>query len=387
MAATRERATLTCVQGHELFELYWLRIPGVGARHLHALSHLIAGHSVEEAFRWIRSRLPDDLSEALAGFSPSTAWGGEALVAAQRDLQWLKENEVSILRRDDASFPQLLGEIHDPPPLMFVRGNLSALRSSQVAIVGSRRATQSGREMAASLAAELSGLDVATTSGLARGIDVAAHRGALRAGGVTVAVLGAGLGHVYPRENVAIAEEILERGCLVSEFPPGMTPRPEHFPRRNRIISGLSMGVVVVEAASRSGSLITARLALEQGREVFAVPGSVFNPLARGCHELLRQGARLLEGVDDLLEELPALGRRDTATDTAYVALALDGDEVRMLEAMGYDNVTADQLIDHTGMDSARAAVVLAGLELKGIVQMERGGYIRCPSASRRAGR
>ncbi len=380
-------ARLPCVHRRELFELYWLRIPGVGARHLSVLSQLTAGHSVEEAYRWVCTQLPGPLREELERFAPSTLWGRDVLVAAQRDLDWLQENEAHVLRPGDTEFPGLLGEIHDPPPLLFVQGDIPALHAPQVAIVGSRRATASGREMAASLAADLAALDVVTTSGLARGIDVAAHRGALRGGGVTVAVLGAGLRNIYPRENLRIAQEIRERGAVVTEFPPGMEPRPDHFPRRNRIISGLSVGVVVVEAAARSGSLITARLALEQGREVFAVPGSVFNPLARGCHELIRQGAGLLEGVDDLLQELPDLGPAPPANGARHADPALDGEEVRMLDALGYDNVTADQLIEHTGMDPAKAAVVLGALEVKGIVRMERGGYIRCPSAAKRAGR
>lgn len=370
--------------GRELFELYWLRIPGVGARHLQLLEKLDPNAGVDRAFQSLRARLPPDLAEELDQFAPRTRWGRDAVAAARADLHWLRERHARIVRPPD--YPALLKEIHDPPPLLFLQGDVQAFCAPQIAIVGSRRATAGGREIAAALAAELVARDVVVTSGLARGIDAAAHRGALRGGGVSVAVLGAGLGHIYPRENLRLADEIRERGCIVTEFPPGMTARPEHFPRRNRIISGLSLGVVVVEAAARSGSLITARHALEQGREVFAAPGSIFNPLTRGCHGLIRQGARLLEGVEDILEELPQL---DTAVapgaEDESPAVALAADEARVLAALGFDNVTADRLIEHTGMEPAELAVALAALELKGFVRMERGGYIRCPSGAKGA--
>ncbi len=340
---------------------------------------------MEGAFRSFRARLPGNLGVELGKYAPGTRWGRDALAAAEADLDWLRATQTSILRPADAEYPEFLGEIHDPPPLLFVQGDVRVLQASQIAIVGSRRATINGREIAASLAAELAALDVVVTSGLARGIDAAAHRGALRAGGITVAVLGSGHQHLYPRENVRLAQEIRERGCVVTEFPPAMTPRPDHFPRRNRVISGLSLGVVVVEAAARSGSLITARLALEQGREVFAVPGSIFNPFSRGCHELIRQGARLVEGVEDILEELPHLGPRAQPDADSHVAIALENDEARVLEALGFDNVTADQLIERTRMEPGQLAMTLAALEVKGFVRMERGGYIRCPSPAKGA--
>ncbi|MEJ2130189.1 MAG: DNA-protecting protein DprA, partial [Gammaproteobacteria bacterium] len=232
----------------ELFELYWLRIPGVGARHLRVLGDLATAPTIDEAFHALRSRIRGDSSE-LDAFAPRTRWGREALAAARGDLDWLAANDVTILRPRDADFPPLLNEIPDPPPLLFVQGRPGTLHAHQVAIVGSRRASLGGREVARSLAQELARIGMVTTSGLARGIDVAAHRGALHGAGATVAVLGSGLRRVYPRENVRTSEEIRESGCLVTEFPPAMTPRPEHFPRRNRIISGLSLGVVVVEAA------------------------------------------------------------------------------------------------------------------------------------------
>lgn len=355
----------------------------MGSRHLRALTEAHPGNSLEATFRSVRARLPGKLGAELESYAPGTRWGRVALAAAESDLEWLEATRTVILRPGEPGYPALLQEIHDPPPLLFVQGQAGALQAAQIAIVGSRRATSSGREIAASLAAELAVLDVVVTSGLARGIDAAAHRGALRADGITVAVLGAGLKHLYPRENARLTEEIRERGCIVTEFPPAMTPRPDHFPRRNRIISGLSLGVVIVEAAARSGSLITARLALEQGREVFAVPGPIFNPLTRGCHELIRQGARLLEGVEDLLEELPHLGARARSDVDAQEPDAVAGDEARVLDALGFDNVTADRLIEHTRLEPAELAVALGALEVKGFVRMERGGYIRCPSAAK----
>ena len=221
-----------------------------------------------------------------------------------RDLEWLAGPARSLLTVDDPHYPVQLAAVPGMPAALFVQGDPSVLARPQVAIVGSRAATAAGCETAFGFAARLAAHGFAITSGLATGIDAAAHRGALAAGGVTIAVCGTGLDRVYPTGHDRLAEEIAAAGALVSEFPTGTPPAPHNFPRRNRLMSGLARGVLVVEAAARSGSLITARLAGEQGREVMAVPGSIHNPLARGCHRLIKDGAALVETVDDVLSAL-----------------------------------------------------------------------------------
>src|SRR6056297_3600998 len=214
---------------------------------------------------------------------------------------------VALIRRGDVAYPPLLSEIHDPPEELYVRGRAEALLQPQVAVVGSRRASSAALRLASQLAGGLSTAGLAVCSGLALGVDGAAHRGALDAGGVSVGVMATGIETIYPRRHAALAAQLLQSGCLLSEFPPGTPPLRENFPRRNRIISGLSLGVLVIEAAPGSGSLITARSALEQGREVFALPWSNLHPGGRGCLQLLRDGAKMVQGVDDVLEELGAL--------------------------------------------------------------------------------
>ena len=220
------------------------------------------------------------------------------------DLAWLEQPGTEIILFNDNSYPPLLKTITDPPPLLFVIGDAAILKQKQLAMVGSRHPTPGGRETAHDFALHLATNGIVITSGLALGIDGASHEGALAAGGLTVAVAGNGLDRVYPARHRELAHRISENGALVSEFPPGTAPVASNFPRRNRIISGLSMGVLVVEAALHSGSLITARTAIEQGREVFAVPGSIHNPQAKGCNSLIRQGAKLVETATDIFEEL-----------------------------------------------------------------------------------
>ncbi|HLB57464.1 MAG TPA: DNA-processing protein DprA, partial [Gammaproteobacteria bacterium] len=225
----------------------------------------------------------------------------------ESDLRWSEKNRCEIISLVDPRYPRLLREIPDAPSLLYVRGDVNLLSQSQLAIVGSRNPTAVGNQMAEDFAYSLTKAGLVVTSGLALGIDAASHRGALRATGKTIAVFGTGLKHIYPRSHRSLAEDIAEQGALVSEFPPDESPKAKNFPRRNRIISGLSIGVLVVEAVLRSGSLITARYAVEQGRDVFAIPGSIHNPLARGCHALIRQGAKLVETAEDIVEELDAL--------------------------------------------------------------------------------
>ncbi len=235
------------------------------------------------------------------------------------ELAWLAQDQAHLITMDDAGYPGLLREIPDPPPLLYVRGDPRVLVQPQIAITGSRNPTTDGRHNAGEFAAALSRAGLVVTAGLALGIDASAHQAALLAGGSTIAVLGTGVDRVYPSRHRDLAHEIAHRGAIVSELPLGSAPRREHFPRRNRIISGMSLGVLVVEAGMRSGSLITARLAAEQGREVFAIPGSIHSPLARGCHALIRQGAKLVENTSDILEEIAAYAR-----DTSNSAAAAD---------------------------------------------------------------
>lgn len=300
--------------------------------------------------------------------------------AVDRDLEWAAGPGHHIITRNDGRYPALLAQITDPPPLLFVHGDPNHLGSPQIAMVGSRNPSASGRRTAIDFAGFLASAGITITSGLATGIDGAAHKGALDAGGKTLAVTGTGLDRVYPARHKALAHRIVEQGALVSEFPVGTPPHPGHFPRRNRVISALSMGTLVVEAAQRSGSLITARLATEQGREVFAIPGSIHNPLARGCHRLIRQGAKLVETAADVIEELgPLLGTLEMASAGEPAAQegearAWDEDYQHLLDSMGYDPVSVDLLIQRSGFPAETVSSMLLLLELEGHVSSVPGG-------------
>lgn len=289
------------------------------------------------------------------------------------DLQWLSEGRRGLLVWTDPRYPKALREIAQPPPALFWRGDIEVLEIPQLAIVGSRNATPQGLENAQAFAAELARRGLCIASGLALGIDGAAHRGALQAGGSTLAVCATGLDRIYPARHKELAAQIEARGLLISEFLPGTPPRAEHFPRRNRLISGLSLGVLVVEAARESGSLITAHLANEQGREVFAIPGSIHNVLSRGCHQLIRQGAKLVETADDVLEEIaPALGswlRGPAAAEPVPEARAGP-----LLEALGDDPQTLDSLVERLALPVDQVNAMLLELELQGRVAAASGG-------------
>ena len=300
--------------------------------------------------------------------------------AVARDLEWLEQPGNHLLTIESSGYPPLLREIPDPPPLLFVRGEPALLRHPQLAVVGSRSATAPGRETAFAFAHQLSAQGMAITSGLALGIDAAAHRGALAGSGLTVAVTGTGPDRIYPARNRLLAHEIAERGVLVSEFPVGTAPARANFPRRNRIISGLALGTLVVEATTRSGSLITARLAAEQGREVFAVPGSIQNPQARGCHLLIRQGARLVESATDILEELRgtltiALQNGSGAPEREEPEeVQPDGEYAILLDAMGFDPVSVDTIVERSGLTTEEVSSMLLVLELQDRVKSIPGG-------------
>ncbi len=297
------------------------------------------------------------------------------------DLEWLDAPDHHILRLTDPLYPPLLREIAQPPPLLFVHGEPRLLSLPQLAVVGSRNPSRGGKDNAFEFARHLATAGIPITSGLALGVDAAAHEGALAAGGVTVAVVGTGLDRVYPARHRDLAHRISQQGALVSELPIGTGARPENFPRRNRIISGLSLGTLVVEASLRSGSLITARYAVEQGREVFAIPGSIHNPLAKGCHALIRQGAKLVETASDILDELPppelpALTPASEA-DTGSTPMAgpeLDDDYRRVLDALGYDPTPLDVILERTQLTTATVSSILLVLELEGYVTACAGG-------------
>lgn len=305
--------------------------------------------------------------------------------AVEHDLNWLHSAPNHyILPLSSPHYPVLLREIPDPPPLLFVKGDITLLNNPQLAIVGSRNPSPVGAEISHAFARDLAGYGLTITSGLALGVDAAAHYGALAANGHTIAVTGTGLDRVYPAAHRALAHTIADHGALVSEFPPGTEAKPHHFPRRNRLISGMSLGTLVTEAALRSGSLITAHQALEQGREVFAIPGSIYNPLARGCHALLRNGAKLVEEINDIIEELGHfLPTRPTTPPEQQkgkrTATGLDQRQQMVINNLGFEPTAMDRLIERTGLTADALSTILLTLELAGHVVATSGGhYMRC---------
>jgi DNA processing protein len=295
----------------------------------------------------------------------------------ESDLRWLEHAGAAMLPVTSARYPQMLRDSQDAPAVLYVRGDIRVLLEPQIAMVGSRNPTAGGRSTARDFAAFFARAGLTVTSGLALGIDTACHEGALAGEGPTVAVLGCGLDRIYPAENHALAQRIAATGALVSEFSPGTPPLPAYFPQRNRIIAGLSHGTLVVEAAQRSGSLITARLAGVAGREVFAIPSSIHNPLARGCHELIRQGAKLVERPEDVLCDLKiSLSHQlvGTASDNPAAAPTLDKEYKILLDALAFEPASVDSLIERTGMNSESIASMLLILELDGHVAPHPGG-------------
>ena len=301
-------------------------------------------------------------------------------MSKDEDLErWLAEPGHELLQAESDDFPALLGEIPDPPASLFVDGDIDVLHLPSLAIVGSRNPTRQGEIDAYEFARHLAGAGFCIVSGLAQGIDAAAHRGALDGGGKTVAFLGHGIDIVYPASNQALAARIRKQGALCSEFPLGLGPRRELFPQRNRLISGLSLGTIVVEAARRSGSLITARLASEQGREIFALPGSIHNPLARGCHQLIRQGAKLVESADDIVSELGPLFAHlaetpDESEKVKSVDHKDDQDYEVLLNVLGFDPISADELASQSGLTIDQVSSMLLILELEGKIEAQAGG-------------
>jgi len=300
---------------------------------------------------------------------------------AQKTLDTCTAQAIDIVLISSPDYPALLREIDTPPALLFVKGNTSALNLPQIAIVGSRHHSAAGQQNARAFARYLANSGFTITSGLALGIDAAAHLGALETGN-TIAVLGTGVDVIYPRRHQSLYADILTRGgAIVSEFPPGTPARPGNFPQRNRIISGLSLGVLVVEAALKSGSLITARLAMEQGREVFAIPGSIHNPSAKGCHQLIRQGAALVETADDIINELGGMlaykAEGVEPANTPDAISKLDDTSNKILNALGFDPADLDTLMSRTQLAAATLSAQLVQLELEGWVEQRAGLYNR----------
>jgi DNA processing protein len=292
--------------------------------------------------------------------------------ALDRLMDWLSHDHHHLITLADTRYPAPLLQTADPPLMLYVQGQVEALAHPRpLAIVGSRNPTPQGESNARQFARSLAEADVCVVSGLALGIDGAAHTGALEGGGTTIAVVGTGLDTVYPKRHEALARRIAEHGAVISEYPLGTPPLAAHFPQRNRIIAGLSQGTLVVEAAVRSGSLITARLAVEQGREVFAIPGSIHAPQARGCHALIRQGAKLVESAQDILEDLRLAEPAVTAGQDPV------GGEDSLLDAMGFDPVGLDALQARTGLDTATLQARLLELELEGRIDRLPGGLLQ----------
>ena len=370
--------------------LVLLRAPGLGPA---ALRDLLRRHG----------GAADALAAARRGDLPGTAEAAcrDWLRAPDRDLlaadlAWLAAPDHALLGFDSADFPALLNEIPSAPAALFVAGDTAALWLPQIAIVGSRNASPAGIASAQAFARALGRAGFTITSGLAEGIDGAAHTAALEVGAATIAVLGTGADRVYPSRHRELAERVAAQGALASAFPRGTPGHPSHFPRRNRIIAGLALGTLVVEASPRSGSLITARHANEAGRDVFAIPGSIHNPLARGCHQLIREGARLVETAGEVIDELAPLARRlgaslrecllgaAPAADAGSPprrasARADDPDYARLFHALGHDPLGLDQLAERSGLPVAALSSMLLMLELEGEVVTLRGGtYARC---------
>ncbi|OOG48604.1 DNA-processing protein DprA [Rhodanobacter sp. C01] len=375
-----------------------LRTPGLGPGGLRERLAAASG-DIEAVLGQLRS-------QAASLGEPAQAWlaqPDESQLTA--DLAWLAVPGHRLLCCTEADFPPQLENIPQPPAALFVAGDASLLLHPQVAIVGARSASMAGLTHARAFAGALAQAGFVITSGMADGVDGAAHAAALDAGAATLAVIGTGPDRVYPRKHHALARRITEQGALVSEFPPGTPARADHFPRRNRLIAGLSLGTLVIEAGLQSGSLITARLAVEQGREVFALPGSIHNPLARGCHRLIREGARLVENATEIIEALTPAARmlgselalrlavggepgQSAERPAVYGSVSssrwsVDPEYQQLLAELGHDPATLDELVQRGGQSAAAVSSMLLMLELEGMIESLPGNrYQRLPTGS-----
>ncbi len=344
----------------------WLRlslIKGLGGESCRRLLTLLG--SPEAILAASVAQLSEIIGARLAA---AIAQGGDPQ-KLERAEQWLDQSGNHLISLADDAYPSILLNIPSPPLLLYAKGRLELLTRPALSVVGSRHATPQGVRDASAFARTFSDSGWCVVSGLAYGIDAAAHQGALLGQGSSIAVVGTGLDRVYPAAHRALAHQLAQQGLLLSEFPLDTPPRAANFPRRNRIISGLSMGCLVVEASLQSGSLITARLAVEQGRDVFAIPGSIHSPQSKGCHALLKQGAKLVECAQDVLEELGA-----SQTFIAPPQNAEQGQHSDLLEQMGYGAITLDELSEQTGLTIAELSAMLLTLELEGLVNTLPGG-------------
>lgn len=345
----------------------WLRLtlmPGIGGE---TQRKLLAAHGLpEQIFSSSLSTLGRTIPAAQA--ERLLSHEAEGIEAA---LAWADQPGNHLLTLADPAYPQKLLETADPPTLLYVKGRVELLNVPALAIVGSRNATPQGKSNATAFAEELANNGLTIISGLALGIDAAAHLGGLRGKGSTVAVVGTGIDRIYPASNQALARDIAQHGVIISEFPLTTPPRKENFPRRNRIISGMTLGCLVIEAAERSGSLITARQAGEQGREVFAIPGSIHSPLSKGCHRLIKQGAKLVDDVRDILEELNFSFSQSIQTPASS---PLANEEQALLDCLGFDSCDIDTLVSRSGLTADRLYAILLQLELEGRIASQPGG-------------
>ncbi len=294
--------------------------------------------------------------------------------ASQKTLSWLEKDNTHIITLADTEYPQRLLEIADPPAVLYAIGNLKWLNHPSIAIVGSRNATPQGEKNADSFAQEMCMQGLCVISGMALGIDGAAHRGAIKSTGATIAVVGTGLDIVYPAKHRELAHQIAERGLIISEFPLGTPSKAQNFPRRNRIISGLSSGCLVVEANIKSGSLITARLAAEQGREVFAIPGSIHSPVSKGCHQLIKQGAKLVESAEDILDELKNITTNHDPFGPTTQTGTTPPEANTLLDLMGFEAISFESLLAASALTTEALSSMLMLLELEGKVTAQAGG-------------
>lgn len=366
--------------------LEWLSlslVPGLGPRGWKKLMDVYGGPGrvLSSSREDLQRRVPGISGKVLSGIQADTL-----KKAADKELQKAEQLDVSILTQQDSSYPALLKNIHDPPPLLYVKGDPGFVGSRSIGMVGARASTTYGQRIAFDLSRRLTLQGLTVVSGLALGIDTASHQGALKGSGATVAVLGCGIDVMYPRQNRNLCDEIASNGAVVSEYPFGTRPEAFRFPARNRIISGLSLGVVVVEAAKKSGSLITADFALEQGREVFAIPGRVDSSKSEGTHRLLQNGAKLVHTVEDILEELGPFfsssgSIENGLAETVQGVEDLSADEAKLLGFMDIYPQPIDSLIRQSGMLPQKVNELLLTLELKGVVEALAGQQFQLRSS------
>jgi DNA processing protein len=355
-----------------------IKAPGIGPKRFQKIVEIV--DDIELFLKECQSFNEIILPSATKEYFQKGSWD-----EIESELLWAEKPHNQIITLMDEKYPRQLKTIDSPPPVLYVQGNSNILSLPQLAIVGCRNPSKTGAQTAYTFSMDLAKMGWIITSGLAYGIDAASHQGALNADGLTIAVLGSGLEHIYPKSHITLAEKIKTKGALISEFGPNTLPIAENFPRRNRIISGLSKGVIVIEAALKSGSLITARYALEQGREVFAVPSSIHHVLAKGCHSLIREGAKLVENTQHIIEELIDLNNpfftskieNKGESSSSEQLFCLTNKQLKLLECIDFSCTPIDLIIERGQLPVDEVNVLLVELELNGIVTQVPGGYSR----------